>query len=295
MNYSDAQAAKQKRPEGFPSPSNAKLQAIQGEVNSGKHDDALKQLGAFQPESTASVLWKNYFVGVANFANKDYEKGLKALSECYDGVKKSKAIETEHFRIAGMCLKKIGWFHRSKKDYHKATSYHNARYRYVRTYGSHLEIHDTLISLDVDAYYLGDMYMSVSLLEESLPHAQKISDLKKKLMALGTSYNNLGGSLYSVNKFSEAEESIKSALDHWIKYEEVAGEKENKVVWAYFGVADVYEAWAKNLKENKNEYAAKKAASIESYRKALGLAEKRKMKNDDKKYLKDRLSKVEAL
>ncbi|MCB9027249.1 MAG: tetratricopeptide repeat protein [Bdellovibrionaceae bacterium] len=293
MNKSQAFA--DDRPSGFPSPSNTMLIESKNLINSGKFDDAISRLNDFKPESKLDNHWKHYILGVAYLENKETDKGVESLVKCYEMVKSAVNAESEAFRIAGSCLKKIGWFYRNKKDYLKGFAYHNIRYSYVIDHGSNLEVHDALISLDVDAYFLEDLHLSEKMLKESIIYGDKVKNDKDRFMALGTTYNNLGGTSYGLKKFEQAEFAIITALDYWTKYESIAGESEFKVVWAHYGIGDVYEQWTKHLKENDQDFAEKKWKALEAYQQCLNLATERKMSEADQNHIKERIQAIKLL
>lgn len=290
-----SQAQVVQRPQGFPEPTNSILKQFQEQVQAGQLDQALAGLKGYQPEGSTESSWKHYLTGVALFGAKKLEAGIEPLEECYEAIKQDVKAQTPDFRVAGLCLKKIGWFYRSKKDFHKAYAYHNVRYQYVLDHGSNLEVHDALISLDVDAFFLKDLYLSEKMLKESIPFAEKIQDEKARFMALGTSYNNLGGTSYGLKKFPQAESAIKMALDFWQKYEALVGVGEFKVAWAYFGVGDVYENWCQELKAQGQDFANKKMMAIEAYQQSLKLAQEQSMPEGDQQFIKERIGAVEAL
>ncbi len=234
-------------------------------------------------------LWSEYNEGIDFYKNKKLDDGLKKFMNCYQSVIDKKDVTSEEFRIAGMCLKKVGYYHRKQKDYHQAFSFHNMRLVLVKEFGSANEVHDALISLDVDVYMLKNMHLSERLLIESIDYAYEIKEDKSRYMALGTTFNNLGGTLYGLNKFRKSEESVLKSLTYWTKYEEFAGTEEMKVPWAYYAIGDVYEVWAKYLKENKVDYSLQKEKAQSNFAKSQKIAKARKMRSVSIKLIDERV------
>ncbi len=283
------------RPEGFPRPSDAVLVSVQGLIEDGKFGEAISSLTHYKAKTHQETHWKDYLLGISHFGEKNLEKGIVPLKRCYEAIKRDLNATSEDFRISGMCLKKIGWSYRSKKEYLIAYAYHNLRYHYVVAHGSSHEVHDALISLDVDAYLLEDLQLSVKILKESILYGEAIEEPKNRFMALGTTYNNLAGSLYGLKRFSESESSIKLALDYWEKYEQIVGTSEFKVVWAHYGIGDVYEQWTKYLKENHQNYSRNRELSLAAYRTSLRLGETRNLPSSDQDHIKERIKVVEGM
>jgi tetratricopeptide (TPR) repeat protein len=234
-------------------------------------------------------LWSGYNEAIDLYKKEKFDDGLKKLMNCYQNIIDKKDAVAEEFRIAGMCLKKIGWYHRKQKDYHKAFSFHSMRLVLVKEFGSANEVHDALISLDVDVYMLKNMHLSERFLTESIDYANEVKDEKSRYMALGTTFNNLGGTLYGLNKFKKSEESILKSLTYWSKYEEITGTEEMKVPWAYFAIGDVYEQWAKHLKENNEDYSIQKEKAQSNFSKAQEIAKARNMSSDSLKWIDERV------
>lgn len=282
----------QNKPKGFLQPTNQIVIDSKKLIDENKFGDAIARLANFNPKTKLDESWKGYLLGISYFGDKKLEKGIDPLNACYELVKSNTSAESDHFRLAGMCIKKIGWFHRNKKDYINAFAYHNIRYRYVLEHGSNLDIHDSLISLDVDAYFLKDLHLSEKVLKESIQYGEGVHDDKNRTMALGTTYNNLGGTLYGLKNFVDAEKTIKTSLKFWQQYEDITGVTEFKVGWAFYGIGDVYENWTKHLKESQKNYSDKKKLALKAYRESLKLAWERKMPESVQKYIKERIQAV---
>lgn len=250
----------------------------------------------FPKESnTKAGLWNLYQTGLSNFKNKNFDDGLKQFEDCYETVISDPNSSTNDFRLSGMCLKKIGWYYRTKKDYIKAFAFHSKRLALVRVHGSPNEIHDALISLDVDVYFLKNMHLSEIYLQESLTFAEKIENEENRITALATSYNNLGGTLSGLKKFAQALESVEKALIYWKEYEVIAGTKEYKVPWAYYGIGDVYELWAKDLKEQNENYDVQKNLAIKFFKQSMEQASQVSMPADQTKWIQERLDSSSSL
>ncbi len=237
--------------------------------------------------------WHKYFSGLIKITEDKDIDALNELQKVYDSIKhRFTDIEREQYRLAGLALKKIGWIYRKNKEYEKAYYYHNVRYQYMTHYGSSLELHDAAISLDVDSYYLKDLKLSEFWLLISKQCASNIQNPIDRARSLAISDNNLASSYCLQKKFKEATEHIFQSLDTWIGYESLTGPHENKVVWAYYGVADIYEAWAQHKKETQQNYSDEQNESKRYFQKALDLAQQRKILETDIMSIQTRLAKA---
>lgn len=237
-----------------------------------------KRVDGFPKESSEyQELWSLYNKGIADYKEQKLDEGVKSFLTCFESVQKNKKAKPEEFRIAGLCLKKIGWYYRGQKEYHKAFAYHSMRLSLVREFGSANEVHDALISLDVDVYMLNDMHLSERFLIESLEYAQEIKDDKSRVMALGTSYNNLSGTFSGLERFDESIEYAHKAFEYWEKYEAIAGTEEMKLPWAYYAIGDAL------------DNAGKSDEAQPYFIKANELASQRNMPADSIKWIKERI------
>lgn len=237
--------------------------------------------------------WNNYFSGLVKIKEDQDISALNELQKVYDSVKhRFTDIEREQYRLAGLALKKIGWIYRKNKDFEKAYFYHSVRYQYMTQYGSSLELHDSAISLDIDSYYLKDLKLSEFWLLLSRQAAVNIQNPIDKRRCLGITDNNLASTYSLQKKFTDAVDCIFKSLDSWIDYEALTGPHENKVVWAYYGVADIYESWALHKKETHQNYSDEQSQSQKFFQKALDLATQRKTIETDISSIRERLNKA---
>ena len=240
--------------------------------------------------------WHKYFSGLIKIKEEKDIDALNELQKVYDSVKhRFTDIEREQYRLVGLALKKIGWIYRKNKEYEKAYYYHNIRYQYMTHYGSALELHDAAISLDVDAYYLKDLKLSEFWLLISKQCASNIQNPIDRTKSVAISDNNLASTYCLQKKFKEAIEYIFQSLDTWIDYESLTGPHENKVIWAYYGVADIYEAWAQHKKETQQNYSDEQNESKRYFQKSLDLALQRQILETDIMSIQNRLHKVTEL
>lgn len=294
-----SQAKRQKidlrRPLGNPAPTQIQLIEAQNELAQNEIQSAIVKLNSFQPKTSFEQAWKDYLLGLAFFESKQWKQGNESLLNCYEPIRSSAQNNKEIFRVAGLCLKKLGWYQRKLKNYQQALAYHQIRYRYVSSFGSPWEIHDALISMDVDAYFLKDMHLSFELLKQSIETSQKISDPSYRSQALGTAYNNLAGTLYTLERFEASVDAIKMALRYWQQFEGITNQKQFKLVWAHYGVGDVYENWAKFLKKKGKNYGYQKDEAKKAYSLGLQLGEGRALDAVNQDLIRRRIQKVESL
>ena len=277
------------RPHGLLAPSHPDLIKVKDLVGKGDYESALSQLEKADLSKKLDKHWGSHLKGVALLGQKQLEQGFNELNKVHLEVKENSDSKMEDFRLAGLSLKKIGWYYRKLKEYTKAFAHHNIRYQYMLDHGSFLELHDSLISLDVDSYYLKNMDLSEKFLKESIECANQINEDLDRFRSLGISYNNLGGTLYALKKFEEAVDAIELALDWWRKYEDLTGTNENKVVWAHWGVGDVFENWMKYLKDSGKDFSEQKDRALSSYNESLRIANERRLNDGEIKPIVDRI------
>lgn len=237
-----------------------------------------KNLKTGEPNRTKeySEYWEILDSALAALKAKDLHEAKKLYLLCHEKFQTNVDAKPELYRIAGLCLKKLGYIERIHQNYEVATYYHQLRLSYVKDYGSPWEVYDSYISLDVDAYFLKNYHLSSIMLLKAITYGNLIKNPQKRFMALGTAHNNLAGTLYSLEKFKSAEQVAKLALDYWQKYENLAGTNEMKLPWAYFTIGDVYENWFKFTKEEKLKKSLKLRA-LTNYEKAISIGKNRKM------------------
>ncbi len=286
----------QTRPVGLVQPEDTMLREVAGLIENQKHDEAHSILETLEPQDFVHEAWMNYFNGVSLFAKKDFAKGLSFFSAPYGQLKRKPQLADDNLnRVVGRCLKKIGWFHRKEKRYEMAYAFHNIEYHLYLKSGSHLELHDAAISLDVDAYFMGDGLLDEAWLLRSIDHAKEIADDRSRFQSQGVSFNNLAGNQYSMEKFSEAEKAIRQSLECWMEYEKIAGSSENKVVWAHFGVGDVFHHWAAHLAKSRNtDSVTKKLLAHESYQESLKMG-KTSLSAEDQQFIEGKIKEVGAI
>ncbi len=241
----------------------------------------------------SEIHWLNYFQGLLKIKEEQDVNALVELQKVYDSVK-HRFIEMDRdlYRLAGLALKKIGWIYRKNKDFEKAYFYHSARYHYMVQYGSSLEIHDAAISVDVDSYYLKDLKLSEFWLLISRDAALNVQNPIERARCLGITDNNLASTYSAQKRFKESTDSIFKSLDSWIEYESLTGPHENKVVWSYYAVGDIFESWALHRKEVNQSYQDEKSESAKAFKKAFEIAQQRKMSDSDIISIQDRLNKI---
>ena len=279
--------------EGFIQPKRIEFQSFAESIEQRSPPELKEALRKLQPFTEQDRRWHSYFEGLLKLREEADIDALNLFKKLYEDSKQQLSSESsDDFRWLGLVLKKIGWIYRKNKEFEKAYFYHNARYLFMCEYGSEVEIHDSAISLDVDAYYLKDLRLSEFWLKISLESAIKIKNPIHQARSLGLSHNNLG-STYSLQKrFKEATDSIYCSLDAWINYEALTGPHENKVVWAYYGVGDIHESHALHLKTAGQNFTQHQADAMKAFRKSLELAEQRNLSETDRRSIQERLSKV---
>lgn len=227
-------------------------------------------------------LKKNYDGGLQLLELKDQVSALRLFKLNYEIVKTLDFASSEQDLAAlisylGLSLKKIGWICRQNQEYEKAYFYHQVRFEYLQLQTSYLELHDACISLDMDSFYLKDLRLCKLWLNTSLKYAKLINNPIDQTKALATSYNNLSGTYSEMGLFKESLEFIDLSLDHWIKYEAYCGTEENRVVWAYFAVAEIFNKWQAQLQSRNEKSLWQRQEALKNYQKCLQIAAARNL------------------
>ncbi len=274
-----------KRPDIDLYPASSDLERALKLINQQNYEEAALFLKGIFPNSEIEKEWTNYLSGLVAFGKKDFDLGVSLLDTSYKKLKaEPQNFDADFHRLVAKCLKKLGWNFRRLKEYEKAYTTHSIAFQIYDRFGSYSELHDASISLDVDSYFLGDFELEEYWLRKSIEAGKHIQDGKRKAEALGISYNNLASVLYNMKKFLLAEESIKMSFEYWAAYEGYAGSSENKLLWANYGIGDVYHQWFNFLQNNKdmeNLCNEKKLLAINFYKKALELAQLASLKQED--------------
>ncbi len=279
--------------EGFIQPKKIEFRSFLESVDGRSVSELKKSLSDLVAYSSEEIQWLNYFQALLKIKEEADVDALNILKKIYESSKVNLTDEqADSYRFLGLVLKKIGWIYRKNKDFEKAYFYHSARHLYLSRYGSAAEIHDAAISLDMDAYYLKDLKVSEFWLLNSKDAAMKINNPIDRSRSLGLTNNNLGSTYALQKRFNEAVACIYAALDAWIDYEALTGPHENKVVWAYYAVGDVYESWLLHRQETKDNTLDQKTEALRAFRKAIALAEQRNMPETDRLSMQDRLNKI---
>lgn len=287
----------QSRPEGAVKPEAKELLAACDFLAKAKADDTLKALSDFKPKGDIEEAWLHYLKGSAHFTKGALEEGLQEFTIPYTKLKErgSDYENKDVYRVVANCLKKIGFYHRNKGDSEKAFYWHSVEYKYFEVYGSHYEIHDAALSLDADAFDLGEMKISEMWLRTGIETAEKIKDEKLRSMCLGMAWNNISGTLYRLKKFEESESAALKSLGFWQAYEKLGGTGEFRVVWAHYCVADAYHNWAMHLKSKGGDCKPKVEKALEWFEKCLKLARDAKMPDEEIKEIEAKIAEVGKL
>lgn len=240
-----------------------------------KYQEAARWLDRFRPEGVREEIWQRYFLGQAQMELGSRELGLKTLERNYALLQKmagDEALSSEEKRIAARSLKRIGQYYRQLKQYEKAYTYHQLQYLYLKRWGSAAELHDALLSLDVDSYELSNTFASEHWLLESLEVARYISDPLLRSRAQAMSTNNLADTLRMQRRWPEAIALIQQSREHWRNYESLQKGAEHRELWAILQTAEIYKDWAADLKAEPEEARAKGELAREQAEEALSLA-----------------------
>ncbi len=229
---------------------------------------------------------KNYDKGLQLLEDQQQVPAMAAFKANYEKLKNLEfTISDQEFQklipFTSLSLKKIGWICRQNQEFEKAYYYHEIRYEYVKKYGSKQELHDACISLDMDSFYLKDLRLCQLWLHKSLEIAKLINNPIDQTKALGISYNNLSGTYSEMKLYKEALESIDLSLDHWIKYESYCGTEENRIVWAYYAVAEIFFKWSETLQSHGEHSHWQKQEALKNYSKSLQIAQSRNMPDSE--------------
>ncbi|MBT3981809.1 MAG: tetratricopeptide repeat protein [Bacteriovoracaceae bacterium] len=261
-------------------------------INNGGSAKARQFLNTTEIDGPYEAAWVNYFHGLLAMADKDFPKALEIIETGHSRIYHKSSDKFQ--RLKGRFLKKLGWLQRWNKNYQGATFLHQKEYQVFKKYGSALELHDALISLDVDAYFLKRWDLSEKWLNEALKVASDIDDKDNKLKSLAITHNNLSGTLSSLKKFEQAIQNAILAHKYWTEFQVTKGQDQSREVWATFNIGDIYFAWYQHLKVQEIAGAETyQKKSIDAYKKSLSLARKRKIKKSDILYIKKQLSKVQ--
>lgn len=277
--------------QGVLAPPNAELGVVESLLQQNSLDQAFQALSRVSPKNEYEEAWLHYLRGWIHFERKEFDEGLAAFLAPYNRFRSAPDGATdEYFRLVGKCLKKVGWYYRNKKESDRAYAYHSIEYQYLSRFGSPEEIHDAAISLDVDAYFMGDSVLSEMWLRESIAVAERIEEERARSSALGMSWNNLAGTLTQLRRFSEAEIAIRTSLGHWEKFEFLTGTSGFRVAWAYFGIGDVYETWYKATPSKE-----KLGWALDAYSKSLYIAQAQKMPAEEIQIIQKKVSELQTL
>lgn len=279
--------------EGYVRPHNQQCREFADLVETLALPELKQSFAKLKANTPNEIQWLNYFSGLIKIKEDQDVNALVELQKVYESIKhRFVDMDRDHYRLAGLALKKIGWIYRKNKDFEKAYFYHNARYHYMSQYGSSLEIHDAAVSMDIDSYYLKDLKLSEFWLLISREAALNVQNPIDRARSLGITDNNLAGTYSSQKRFKEATDYIFKSLDSWIDYESLTGPHENKVVWGYYSVGDIFESWALHRKEINQSFSDEKSESEKAFKKSLEIALQRKILDTDIISIQDRLNKV---
>jgi tetratricopeptide (TPR) repeat protein len=170
-------AGEKPRPSGIPEPPSPDLRAICDMISSERFTEALEALFDLRPKGLNEVLWTRYLKGAAMIGDGEYEGGLDEFNFVLghtDALDRSEE-HREAFRIAGLCLKKIGWYCRLRKEYDHAILVHEQRYDLADRYGSHEELHDAAKSLHENCILAGRTQESAEWLQRIIVAEKKIA------------------------------------------------------------------------------------------------------------------------
>jgi len=285
------------RPAGALEPPSQGLAEIDSALERGAFERALDAVDEHDATSSLHGDWEQYLKGRAFYGLEYFEAGYNAFEVPYE---RTTEILPERelgprMRLAAKCLQKMGWLHRRNEEFQRGYALHAIQYRYVLHHGSYEEIHDAAISLDVDAYFLKNAYLSKMWLETSIEAGESIADPVTRHRCLGMSWNNLAGTLCQLEQFEAAESAIDSSLDHWTDYEEETDSDEHHTVWARYGIGDVYHRWGNYLEHRDDEEAeAKLEEAREVLDRALEIAEQQEMGSDELDPIVRKLHRVES-
>lgn len=285
------------RPAGLLDPPSQTLSDIETSVASGEFEAALDAIEDHDPKSSLHADWAQYLKGRSFFGLEYFEAGYNAFEVPYERTTEILPDRevAPRMRLAAKCLNKMGWLHRRNEKFQRGYALHCVQYRYAIHHGSFEEIHDAAISLDVDAYFLKNAYLSKMWLQTSIEAGESIADPATRHRLLGMSWNNLAGTHCQLEEFEAAEEAIESSLEHWSHYEAEEGNDQHRTVWAHYGVGDVYHRWGQHLRGRDDEGAEDKLeAAREVLDEALEIADEQGMAAEERDPIASKLHRVQS-
>lgn len=265
------------------------LAAVEDLFQEKKYEAAARALDRFRAQNRSEEIWQRYYLGQAQIELGARELGLKTLEKNYALLQKNaEELSSDERRVAARSLKKIGQYYRQKKDLAKAYTFHHLQYLYLQRWGSAAELHDVLLSLDVDSYELGNFFASEHWLRESLKVAEAIQDPLLRSRALAMSSNNLADTLRLERRWPEAVEMIEASRGHWRSYDQQKA-SEHRELWSILQAADIYRAWAEALRKEPEEARDKGQLARQQAEEALILAENLSLNAADRAELEARV------
>jgi tetratricopeptide (TPR) repeat protein len=162
-------------------------------IDNGRFEEALAMLLDVKPKGMMGVAWARYLKGVALFSCEYYDAGLDEFNFVLahmEAIDRS-ALHRDGFRIAALCLKKIGWYECEQQNYRQAYDDHFRTYDLANRYGSYAELHDAAINLAIDCRLLNDLQKTEEWLRKSIAAGEKIEDEHARNRALAISHNHL--------------------------------------------------------------------------------------------------------
>lgn len=285
------------RPLGRLSPPDDALQEVDEQIESGEFESAVDLLDDYQGETDYHHDWAHFLKGLGYYGLEHFEAGYSAFELPYEATAGpvGEEYQSERFRLAARCLKKMGWLHRRNEQFRQAYGIHAIGYQYLLEHGSYREIHDATISLDIDAYFLKNATLSRMWLERSIEAARLIKQPIARFKALGMSWNNLAGTLCELKRFEEAEEAMESSLDYWGQYEDRTTDSEHRRVWAQYGIGDVYQRWGQHLDEVGHDAAEEKLeAARDALTSAIDMAQQEGMTTGTRQPIESKLERIKG-
>jgi hypothetical protein len=163
-------------------------------INSGRFEEALSMLLDAKPVGMMGVAWVRYLKGLALFHCEYYDSGLdefQAVLSHMEAIDRS-ALHRDGFRMAALCLKKLGWYERILENYKLAYHNHFRAYDLADRYGSYAELHDAAIDVALDCRLLNDPQKFDEWLHKSLAAGEKIEDehLRKRALTISRDHLN---------------------------------------------------------------------------------------------------------
>ncbi|MDA8792978.1 hypothetical protein N9N67_07020 [Bacteriovoracaceae bacterium] len=247
-------------------------------------------------KNVVNRLMVNFKAGKESFELKNYKEGKIQFDSCLNHYNELSEPTNSEYITVGDCLKKLGWYWRKQKAHDRAHAFHIKRLNLMQKHGTPVEVHDSFLSLDIDAYYLKDLKLSQSYLEQSIEVAKSIKDNTIRSRSLAMSENNLAGTLSDLKDFPNAVGASHEALDHWLEYEEVSSNlKEHRVVWAFYNLGNIYEKWANSLRREKKQFMPEKNQALRFYQLSLERGREHELLLDDLDKIELAISRVGGL